>query len=184
MSALRTSALVAFVPFCLGSFQPASPVEVTIRVIDARNGRPYAHLGIYVELIKRKVDPLRGEPLLTENSLGDRRAVTDLEGRATVDVTPPFQRYPEVKHDKYTLEFRARPPYYGLPEQLNFILGDGRFGCSGGLVDMSEVLSKGVVGINECRTKWAKKNVKFEAKPGEIVLFARPPSLWQQLTWP
>jgi hypothetical protein len=43
------------------------------------------------------------------------------------------------------------------------------------------VIERGVVGKNECRTKFAKMNVKFEAKPGEILYFVAPLSFWERV---
>jgi hypothetical protein len=43
------------------------------------------------------------------------------------------------------------------------------------------VVKKGVVGKNECRTKFAKKGIKFEAKPGEIIYFVAPLSFWERV---
>lgn len=185
MSAPRFAFLLALVPFWLGALRPVSGVEVTIRVIDARNGKPYAYLGILLTLLKLRVDPGKSTPgFETENVLAYRRAVTDFEGKVTIDVTPPFPQEPEVKRGKYTVEVRPRSPHYGLPEQLALLVGDGRLGCGTAFFDMNEVLTKGVVGTNECRTKFAKKKVKFEAKPGEIIYFAAPLSFWERVFWP
>jgi hypothetical protein len=183
MTTLRSALVLAFVPFWLGLPRPASGAEVRIRVIDARNGKPYARLGILVTLIKAKLDPGQARGLDSRNVLGERRAITDPQGKATIDVTPPFPMLVEVSPGRWTLEARKQPLYYELPEQLDVMLGNGLVGCGEAFFDMKEVLTKGVVGINECRTKWAKK-VEFEAKPGEMVLFAAPLSFWERLFWP
>jgi hypothetical protein len=54
-------------------------------------------------------------------------------------------------------------------------------GCGAPVFDAKEVVEKGVVGKNECRTKFAKMNVKFEAKPGQIVYFVAPLSFWERI---
>jgi hypothetical protein len=135
----------------------AEPVTVTVRFIDARNGKPYTQFMGHCEIDFYRRDP-NGY-----NTVAERQAI-DL---GTIRVLPDSNG---------EMKFTLPTPIPGIIAIPTF-----RLGCTPILFDAKEVIEKGVVGKNECRTKFAKKNVKFEAKPGEIIYFVAPLSFWERV---
>jgi hypothetical protein len=135
----------------------AEPVTVTVRFIDARNGRPYTKsMGPCEITFLRRARQSRDTAAESRAiDLGAIRALPDSNGVMKLTLPTPM------------------PGVIAIP---TFMLG-----CTPILFDAKEVVEKGVVGKNLCRTKFAKKNVKFEAKPGEIIYFVAPPSFWERL---
>jgi hypothetical protein len=134
----------------------AEPATVTVRLIDARNGRPYTLWKGPLLVALYKVEPARALRSLAEqqaNDLGTLRQVPAANGEARFTLPVPM------------------PGVIALLTPL---------GCSNQLFDVREVVNNGVVGKNECRTRFAKMNVKFEAKPGELVYFVAPLSFWER----
>lgn len=156
---MRLRALIAALSFATGlavTGHAAEPATVTVRLIDARNGRPYTLWKGPLVVALYKAEPAKALHSLAEqqaNDLGTLRRVPDANGEAR----------------------------YVLPNPMSGVIGFlTPLGCSYQLFDAKEVIEKGVVGKNGCRTKFAKKNVKFEAKPGEIVYFVAPLSFWER----
>ena len=135
----------------------AEPVTVTVRFIDARNGKPFTQSKGPCE-----VDFYRRDPN-AYNTVTERQAID----MGTIRVLPDSNG---------EMKFSLPTPQPGVIAIPTF-----RLGCTPILFDTKEVIEKGVVGKNECRTKFAKKNVKFEAKPGEIIYFVAPPSFWERV---
>src|SRR5207249_5191577 len=63
---------------------------------------------------------------------------------------------------------------------LGVIRLDTRLGCTSDSFYLKEIVEKGIVAKNECRTKFAKMHVRFEAKPGELIYFVAPLSFWER----
>ncbi|MGH9434011.1 MAG: hypothetical protein ACRD3T_20980 [Terriglobia bacterium] len=136
----------------------AEPVTVTVRFIDARNGKPYAYNKDRVQIFLYKSDPSKGFNSYAEaraNNVGVVRQFPDANGEVTFALPNPM------------------PGVIEIPAILT--------GCGPGRFDTKAVVEKGVVGENLCRTKLRKMNVKFEAKPGEIIYFVAPLSFWERL---
>jgi len=134
----------------------AEPATVTVRLIDARNGRPYTLWKGPLEIALYKMEPAKALRSLAEqraNDLGTLRQVPDAKGEARFAMPNP------------------------MPGVIGFLTP---LGCSRQLFDAGEVVEKGVVGKNECRTRFARMGVRFEAKPGELVYFVAPLSLWER----
>jgi hypothetical protein len=134
----------------------SDPPTVTVRLIDARNGKPYTLWKGPYQISLYKADPSRGFNSDTEaraNDLGIVRQVPDANGEVRFALPDP------------------------MPGVIRF---DTPLGCSYQSFDAKEVVEKGVVGKNECRTKFAKMNVKFEAKPREMIYFVAPLSFWER----
>ena len=135
----------------------AEPVTVTVRFIDARNGKPYSRWKGPFQVSFYKADPgkvgnLRGE--YDANYLGTARPV--LNPNAEISFTLPNPAPGAIVLDSAVM-----------------------VGCGPAFFEAKEVVEKGVVGKNECRTKFAKENGTFEAKPGEIIYFVAPLSFWE-----
>jgi len=131
---------------CAGLF-PEHQV-VTVRVIDARNGRPYKRLQLRIQLLKA-----------IQTSQGFR---TDAEARANLIATKL-----ETTNDKGEVTFDLPTPLPGVIE-----VDSGPMACGTESFDTQAVTKEGVVGESHCKTKWTKMKVNFRAKPGEIVYFA------------
>jgi len=156
---MRRGALLAALAVATGLAvigHPAEPTTVTVRLIDARNGRPYTLWKGPLEIALYKVEPPKALRSLAEqqaNDLGTLRQVPDANGEARFALPNP------------------------MPGVIAFLTP---LGCSHELFDAKEVVVKGVVGKNECRTKFAKMSVRFEAKPGELIYFVAPLSFWER----
>lgn len=127
----------------------AEPVVITVRVIDARNGSPYKKLRLRVDLLRAAWSSRAyriGSNPWAENLIATKLETTNDKGEVTFDLPVP------------------------LPGVIS--VDTGRTGCGAGYFDTRAVIETGVVGENGCRTKFAKKHVKFQAKPGEIIYFA------------
>ena len=128
----------------------------TVRLIDARNGQPYTSWKGPLSLALYRKEPSKALHSIAEqqnNPLGTLDRVPDANGVAKFDLPNP------------------------MPGVIGFLTP---LGCSYQLFDAKEVVEKGVVAKNDCRTKFAKKNVKFSAKPGELVYFVAPLSFWER----
>jgi hypothetical protein len=170
MSPVRLGALFAALAVVTGLAvigRAAQPVTVTVRFIDARNGRPYTYDKDVVTNLLFRGDPSKGFKSYAEARANDLGTI---------------RQFPEANGEvRFTLPNSMPPGVIEVPAVL--------IGCGPILFDAREVVEKGVVGKNLCRTKFAKKNVKFEAKPGEIIYFVAPLTLWERLTggrgwWP
>jgi len=134
----------------------AEPPVITVRVIDARNGRPYAKFGVWI-ILHRVKDP--------------GAAGFDSEAEARAFVVARFLKTTDAKGE---LSFSLPSP---LPEEI--YIEDVPFGCGPGLFDTRQVIEQGIVGENNCRTKLRKMNVRFRAGPGQVVVFAAPIGFWE-----
>lgn len=126
----------------------AQPSVVTVRVIDARNGKPYKGLYLKIELLKamQTSQGFRTEARARANLIAEKIGRTDDKGEVRVDLpTPP-------------------------PGVIN--ISSGPTACGAGYFQTRVVMKQGAVGENHCKTKWAKAGVHFQAKPGEIIYFA------------
>lgn len=159
----RNNGCVALLVTCtlgagLTAIGPADePVTVTVRFIDARNGKPYTYDKAIVTIFLYRADPgkgFRSDAEARANDLGTVRQFPDGNGEVRFALPNPM------------------PGIIEIPAVLT--------GCGPGKFDAKEVVERGVVGKNECRTKFAKMNVKFEAKPGEILYFVAPLSFWER----
>jgi hypothetical protein len=129
---------------------------VTVRVIDARDGKPYANLPVFVTLYKWKLKP--GDPRFG----------------SLADVDTHFKRTTDARGE---IRFSLPPP---TAPQMAAEPG-GPFACGGTLFNTETILKSGVVGENRCKGKLRKSRIRFQAKPGEVVVFARPFSFWDGL---
>ncbi len=132
------------------------PATITVRLIDARNGTPYTLWKGPLLVALYRAEPSKALHSIAEqqaNDLGTLHQVPDASGEATFDLPNPM------------------PGVIGFRTPL---------GCSYQFFDAKEVVEKGVVGKNDCRTKFAKMNVKLKAKPGELVYFVAPLSFWER----
>lgn len=136
----------------------AESTTVTVRLIDARNGKPYTLWKGPFPISLYKVDPAKGfnsEAELDANDVGTVSNVPDANGQVR----------------------------FALPSPMPGVMAlDGavKIGCAYAFFNAREVVERGVVAKNECRTKFAKMNVKFEAKPGELVYFVAPLRFWER----
>jgi hypothetical protein len=129
---------------------------ITVRVLDGRNGNPYARFPVCIFFKRSK--GRSGFKSLAEaraNDAGSACGKTD--GKGEVRFTLPVP----------------------LPEELD--INPTPFACGSGIFDTRDVLEKGVVGANGCKGKLRKMNVKFQARPGEAIIFAAPIGFWEQL---
>ena len=136
----------------------ARAVAITLRLIDARNGQPYTLWKAPFQISLYKADPTKGfrsDADLRANGLGVLRKIPDAKGEVRFPLPDPT------------------PGLIRLDSAF-------RIGCTYFLFSVREVFEKGVVAKNECRTKFAKMNLKFEAKPGEVVYFVAPLSFWER----
>ena len=157
---MRAGALLAVLAVASGLAtvgHAAEPETVTVHFVDARNGKPFTQFMGHCEIDFYRSDPNR------YNTVAERQAI-DL---GTIRVLPDSNG---------KVKFALPSPMPGIIAIPTF-----RLGCTPILFDAKEVIEKGVVGKNECRTKFAKKNVKFDAKPGEIIYFVAPPSFWERV---
>lgn len=135
----------------------AEPATVTVQLIDARNGRPYTQWKGALAIGLYRADPAKAPHSQAEqqaNDLGILRQTPGANGQA---------------------KFVLPNPIPGVIRLLTPL------GCSFQPFDAKEVLEKGVVAKNECRTKFAKKHVRFQAGPGEIIYFVAPFSFWDRV---
>jgi hypothetical protein len=151
MSPVRLGALFAALTAVMGLAavgRPAEPLTVTVRFMDARNGKPYTYNKDPVTIFFYRVDPGRGFNSQAEakaNQVGTVRQFPSADGEVKFTLPSPMPRVIQI------------------PAVLT--------GCGPGSFDAQEVVEKGVVGRNECGTKSARKHVKFQARPGEIIYF-------------
>jgi hypothetical protein len=121
---------------------------VTIRVVDARNGKPYRKLHLRVDLLRAPWSSQvyrNGSNPWAVNLIATKLETTNEQGEVAIEMPTP------------------------LPGE---IMVWSAMACGGGFFDAQTVMEKGVVGDDRCRTKWTKMNVKFQARPGEIIYFA------------
>jgi hypothetical protein len=138
--------------------QAVEPATVTVRFIDARNGKPYTLWKGPFQISLYKADPTKGfnsRAELDANDLGIVRQVPDANGEVRFTLPNPM------------------PGVIRLDSAF-------RIGCAYFFFNAREVVERGVVGENKCRTKLRKVNVKFTAKPGELVYFVAPLSFWER----
>jgi hypothetical protein len=131
---------------CPGLF--AEPVVITVRIIDARNGKPYRKLRLRVDLLRAEWSPqgYRTDAEARANLMATKLGTTNDKGEITLDLPAP------------------------LPGEIS--IDTGPTACGPGYFDTRAVIEAGVVGENQCKTKLAKLKVNFRAKRGEIVYFA------------
>jgi hypothetical protein len=131
---------------CPGLF--AEPVVVTIRVVDARNGKSYPKLPLLVELLRAEwsLQGYKTDAEARANLMAREVKTTDDKGEITLDLPTP------------------------LPGVIS--VWSGPMGCGSFYFDTQAVIANGMVGENHCKTKWTKLKINFQARPGEIVYFA------------
>lgn len=156
LGALLALCSIGVCPAALAEY--AQPVTVTIRFIDARNGKPYTYNKHPVEIFLLRRDPAQ-------------RFNSPAEARANLVAT--VRQLPDANGEVRFPLPTPTPTMIDIPAYLT--------GCGPGLFNTKEVLDKGVVGKNGCRTQFARKNVKLEAKPGEIIYFVAPLSFWERV---
>jgi hypothetical protein len=125
-----------------------------VRVVDGRNGKPYAHFPVRIFFYKLK--DRNGFKSLAEaraNDAGTAIMKTDAKGEVTFKLPVP------------------------LPEQLD--INPTPYACGSGIFDTRAVLDRGVVGENGCRGELRKMNVKFQATQGRVIIFAAPIGFWE-----
>ena len=131
---------------CPGLF--AEPVVITVRVVDARNGKPYRKLHLLVEFLRAEWSR-QGYQTSAEakaNLISKEVKTTDDMGEVTFNLPTP------------------------LPGVIS--VWSGPMACGTEYFDTQAVMKEGVVGEDDCKTKWTKQKVNFQAKPGEIIYFA------------
>jgi hypothetical protein len=149
-------ATLAVAPGLAATYHPAGQPTVIVRFVDARNGRPYTLYKGPWQIHLFRTDPAGKLPTRTYmegNDMGTVRVFSDADGIAKVTFASP------------------------IPAVMWF---ESPLGCSREVFSVREVLEWGAVGKNECRTKFAKMHVKFEAKPGELIYFVAPLSFWER----
>lgn len=132
---------------------PASAPVVRVRVIDARNGKAYANLPVFITLYRRGLEPTDPRFGSADNIESDFKKTTNAKGEVSFVLPSP------------------------IPARIS-AEGGGPYACGDALFDTEKVLNSGVVGSDNCKGKLRKMRVKFEASPGEIIVFARPFSFW------
>jgi hypothetical protein len=152
MQAFRYLALI--LPLWLG---PACLAEsVTIRVINASDGRPLQNQEVSVSLLYEKG---QAAPTKYDANLALR---TDAAGQVTFVVPAPAPAH-------ISAQVRVAPSRW-------------RCGC-GVLVATQELIRDGVVGPLPAADT-GKSPAPFKAAPGEILFVARPLSFWERLMYP
>lgn len=143
---LVTSCALGLLPSCAGLF--AQPAVVTVRVIDARNGKPYKGLSLRIDLLKAMQTPqgFSNKARARTNLIATRLERTDDRGEVKLDLPTP------------------------LPGVISVF--SGPMACGPGYFDTQVVTKQGAVGENHCKTRWGKSGVNVQAKPGEIIYFA------------
>lgn len=126
----------------------AQTAPITIRVIDARNGKPYTGLYLRIELLRTMPEPqgFQSEAAARSNVMAARVERTNNKGEVAIDLADP------------------------LPGVISIF--SGPMACGPGYFDTRPILRRGAVGENRCKTKWTQKKIKFQAKPREIIYFA------------
>lgn len=157
---MRRAAFYAGCALGLALVLPGNSAElamITVRVVDARDGKPFAGLPLFIFLWKVKLDnaPANSPVYGAGNLEATLRKTTDAKGEVTLSLSAP------------------------LPEEIG--VDPGSLGCGRYLFETGEAIAKGSVGDNRCKGKPRKMNAKFQAKPGEVVVFARPYSFWDGL---
>ncbi len=152
---IRLAATLCVVVCCgLGTLQ-AREYEVSCRLLNGKTGKPIPNALAMLSLV---FDPPGPRGLGTE-FVGWQK--TNAEGVAKFTISDPLPR-------------RLAIGFGGDPHDL--------LSCSQGPPPLptSEVLESGFVTKNLCDKKGRLKD-KVEAKPGEVVGFAEPPSWWRRL---
>jgi hypothetical protein len=132
---------------------------VTVRVVNAADGKPVAAQKILISGIKGTGDT-PGEArqkLLAKHASPDATLVTEAEGRVQFDL-------PTVPPTKFYVRAMLRPPVWD---------------CSSCLVTVSteELVRKGLwVGLHD--------DASVQLQPGEILFRMRPTPLWARVFWP
>ncbi|HEV2418366.1 MAG TPA: hypothetical protein VGX94_11215 [Terriglobia bacterium] len=150
---LVTGCVLGILLSCVGLF--AEPLVVTVRVIDARNGKPYRKLRLLVEFLRAEWSP-HGYKTSAEakaNLISKEVKTTDDKGEVTFSLSTP------------------------LPGVIS--VWSGPMACGAGYFNTHVVMTQGAVGENHCKTKWAKSGIKFQTKPGEIIYFATHVGLFE-----
>lgn len=132
------------------------PVTISVRFVDARSGKPYTLYKGPWQVHLFKADPAGKSPTrayMESNDMGTIRVFSGANGEASFPLPSP------------------------MPAVIWF---ESPLGCSHQSFDVREVVGKGVVGKNECKTEFAKTNLRLEAKPGEIIYFVAPLSFWER----
>src|SRR5258708_6058754 len=141
--------LLCLEPFCMAQ-------TVTIRVINANDGRPLQNQPVSVSLLydKGETPPAKYDANLTLQ--------TDKDGEARFSLPVP-------------------PPAH-LAVQVHVNSARWRCGC-GALVATRDLIEKGIVGpVPPAESR--NSTVPIKAAPGQILLVARPLSFWERLLYP
>lgn len=131
--------------------------DISVRLLDARNGRPYAHRFVSLEFRMRRapvVEQIPGFPRL--------KAETNNDGAASFHVPDGSPRFVEV------------------------LLKDNLYLCSDLLpVELRAIITTGVVShcdtATRCHCKVAKSISTLAPTPTQFVLLARPRTFWERL---
>jgi hypothetical protein len=145
----------AIVVLLIASFVTSNPYRaasqqgqrLTVRVMNAKTGRPFGNTAVYLFLNK-------DYPRVAPNEPPPLRATTGPDGVAVFELGSP------------------------LPEEVFFAVPGGDRLCSRFRYSTEQVLEKGVVGENACEAHDKVRN-RFSARPGELILFVSPYSLWE-----
>ncbi len=133
----------------------AEPLIITVRVIDGRNGKPYARLLLPIHFDRVKKISFDSVADARANVVASERKRTDAKGEVRIPVPLP------------------------LPEVIGVDLTT--LACGPDTFDTRQVIERGVVGENHCNGKAGRMNIKFQAKPGEVIVFAAPMSFWETI---
>jgi len=146
--------LALFVP-CLATAQ-----QITVKLVDGRNGRALGNQSVAIWLAEKPV----GVPAQT--------VLTNAEGIANFPVPTPLASF--VIGGEGLVDCRERLTYTGNAKrheaQKDTVNKEEVY-------RFADVLSHGVVAANRCG--------KAVAQPvaGQLVLFARPPHWWEKVLW-
>jgi hypothetical protein len=143
--------------FVLFASTQCSAQEISIRLLDARNGRPYAHRFVFLEF--RRVRSAAVEQIPGFSPL---KAETNNDGIASFHVP------------------------YGSPRLVEVLLKDKLYLCSDLLpVELGTITTTGVVShcssATGCHCKLAQSISTLAPTPAQFLLLARRRGIWERL---
>ena len=146
-----SSASLCIVLLCAGP-SAAQTNTLTVRVINARNVKPLRNAIVYLNFDK-------DYPRVDANAPAPVKAKTGVDGSAVFTLTPP------------------------IPDKMFFAVPAGDRLCSEFGYSTQLALEYGVVGTTRYCDTTGKLDGKlrdaFSAKPGQVVLFVKPYTLWE-----
>lgn len=128
--------------------------DITIRLLDVRNARPLANETVNVQFHVAREDDIR---ML--------KAKTGPDGTTTLRLPEP------------------------MPQAIFVLAGyPDLYPCSAlSTIDTHQVISEGLVSrcckpVQQCRCKFGKQILQLHARPGELILLARPMTWFERFT--